>query len=211
MLYSISDIKISVQTEGSRAGCLACFIKFSGCNTNCSICDTEWGNFKRMDAKSIVRTIDDLKAKLKINHYTDLPIVFTGGEPALQLDKELCSFLHMHGFRDQQIETNGSIDIDVSVLSFLTHITMAPKQRLSDTKLEACSDIVFLYPFMSYIGDMKDWIKKYFMASFWLQPVIRLDDPDQTTLNENTAIIKLAGLENDYPFRFKLGRRTHLG
>jgi 7-carboxy-7-deazaguanine synthase len=35
---------ISINGEGRRAGELAVFIRFKGCNLNCSYCDTKWAN-----------------------------------------------------------------------------------------------------------------------------------------------------------------------
>lgn len=35
---------ISINGEGRRAEELAVFIRFKGCNLNCSYCDTKWAN-----------------------------------------------------------------------------------------------------------------------------------------------------------------------
>ena len=35
---------ISINGEGARAGELAVFIRFKGCNLKCSYCDTSWAN-----------------------------------------------------------------------------------------------------------------------------------------------------------------------
>ena len=34
----------SINGEGTRAGELAVFIRFKGCNLRCSYCDTMWAN-----------------------------------------------------------------------------------------------------------------------------------------------------------------------
>ena len=35
---------ISINGEGAHAGELAVFVRFRGCNLNCSYCDTCWAN-----------------------------------------------------------------------------------------------------------------------------------------------------------------------
>lgn len=43
---------ISINGEGRRAGELAVFIRFKGCNLNCSYCDTKWANEPACDSRS---------------------------------------------------------------------------------------------------------------------------------------------------------------
>ena len=35
---------VSINGEGSKAGQLAVFIRFAGCNLDCVYCDTKWAN-----------------------------------------------------------------------------------------------------------------------------------------------------------------------
>ena len=35
---------VSINGEGTRAGELAAFIRFKGCNLRCTYCDTMWAN-----------------------------------------------------------------------------------------------------------------------------------------------------------------------
>ena len=44
MKYEIAEIFESINGEGMKAGELAVFIRFSGCNLNCRYCDTKWAN-----------------------------------------------------------------------------------------------------------------------------------------------------------------------
>ena len=44
---------ISINGEGRRAGELAVFIRFKGCNLNCSYCDTKWANEPACDYEEL--------------------------------------------------------------------------------------------------------------------------------------------------------------
>ena len=40
----VAETFISINGEGTRAGELAIFVRFQGCNLRCSYCDTLWAN-----------------------------------------------------------------------------------------------------------------------------------------------------------------------
>ena len=42
--FRVVEKFISINGEGTKAGQLAVFIRFAGCNLNCSYCDTTWAN-----------------------------------------------------------------------------------------------------------------------------------------------------------------------
>jgi organic radical activating enzyme len=112
MKYKINEIFYSIQGEGRMTGMAVIFVRFSGCNFNCSFCDTDHESFKEMTAKEIKRDVYEYRSNI---------VVFTGGEPALQLDEELISELKpLH----LCIETNGTINIDHLSLDW---ITISPK------------------------------------------------------------------------------------
>ena len=73
---------ISINGEGKNAGQLAVFIRFKGCNLNCSYCDTTWANVSNADfiEQSPQEIVDYIKST-GINKVT-----LTGGEPTLQKD-----------------------------------------------------------------------------------------------------------------------------
>lgn len=112
-IYKINEIFESIQGEGGNAGKLSIFIRFAGCNMSCDFCDTNFDSYTEM-------TIDEIYDEvLKYNSRT---IVFTGGEPMLQLDAELCQIFQKNYYYIQ-IETNGSIKINFDV----DKITVSPK------------------------------------------------------------------------------------
>ena len=42
--YKVAERFVSINGESVKAGELAVFIRFTGCNLNCSYCDTKWAN-----------------------------------------------------------------------------------------------------------------------------------------------------------------------
>lgn len=105
--FKVCEKFISINGEGTRAGQLSVFIRFKGCNLDCSYCDTKWANekdadFVPMSAKDIVEYIVETSVK---------NVTLTGGEPLLQPGiGELIKSLKKNGLR-VEIETNGAVDL----------------------------------------------------------------------------------------------------
>ena len=102
MQYSIKEIFYTLQGEGANTGTAAIFCRFSGCNlwngrlkdknkAICNFCDTDFngtdgingGRFE--NAESLVKVLIKFWPEKKANKF----VVFTGGEPLLQLDASL--------------------------------------------------------------------------------------------------------------------------
>lgn len=107
MSYTVNEIFFSLQGEGARAGTPNVFVRFSFCNLKCSV-DNEAGFDCDTDFSSGVKyELDDLVAKMEQIGGECRNVIFTGGEPALQLDQALCDRLHDDGWFIA-IETNGT-------------------------------------------------------------------------------------------------------
>lgn len=108
MTYKVVEKFISINGEGLLAGQLAVFIRFQGCNLNCSYCDTKWANDE--DCEVTLMTKEEID--LYINATGINNITLTGGEPLLQENiYELIQYLARNKERRIEIETNGSISI----------------------------------------------------------------------------------------------------
>ena len=128
MTYSIKEIFYTLQGEGAHAGRPAVFCRFSGCNlwtgregdrasAVCQFCDTDFvgtdgeGGGKFKTPAELVAAIDALwPATYPASKY----VVFTGGEPLLQLDTALIDAMHAVGFTIA-IETNGTLPVPEGV------------------------------------------------------------------------------------------------
>lgn len=101
----ITEIFRSIQGESSYMGQLCTFIRFAGCNLDCTYCDTLY-------AKSAGEefSLKRLMAKVKSLSVSGL-VEITGGEPLIQ-DKVpvLAEDLLNEGYK-VLVETNGSLDV----------------------------------------------------------------------------------------------------
>ncbi|RBA24221.1 7-carboxy-7-deazaguanine synthase [Herminiimonas fonticola] len=128
MTYSVKEIFYTLQGEGAHAGRPAVFCRFSGCNlwtgresdratAVCKFCDTDFvgtdgeGGGKFSDATKLANTINALWPE---SYTASKYVVFTGGEPLLQLDTELIDAMHAIGF-EIAIETNGTLPVPAGV------------------------------------------------------------------------------------------------
>lgn len=106
--FHVVEHFISINGEGKRAGQLAHFIRFAGCNLNCGYCDTKWANQPDVDYE--IYNEEELYRLIKEPGVKN--ITLTGGEPLLQKDiKKLLELLRRDKELRVEIETNGSIDI----------------------------------------------------------------------------------------------------
>lgn len=112
----VSEIFFSYQGEGIYAGLPQIFVRFVGCNLQCSYCDTEYA--KQSDAKTkyytqaqVYRIILKIYKKNKKSFFGNNPSVsFTGGEPLVNADflTGLLKLLKKDKF-NIYLETNGSL------------------------------------------------------------------------------------------------------
>ena len=114
--YRINEMFASPQGEGARAGRPSLFVRFAGCNLRCTKepgprspggfdCDTEFMSGTRMTADQILA---DGVRLWNVKYALHEPwVIFTGGEPMLQLDDELVAAFQDDGWHIA-IETNGT-------------------------------------------------------------------------------------------------------
>jgi 7-carboxy-7-deazaguanine synthase len=114
MKYNLTEIFYSLQGEGFWTGLPAVFIRFAGCNLNCTWCDTDYTQRMQLTAPEIL---------LEIQQYPSAHIVLTGGEPTLQLTPDLIQRLHQAG-KYLHLETNGTMEPPPG----LDWITISPKE-----------------------------------------------------------------------------------
>lgn len=106
--YKVAEKFVSINGEGTKAGQLAVFIRFTGCNLNCSYCDTKWANqpdvpYEKMSADEIISYILSTGVK---------NVTLTGGEPLKQPDiYELLEKIAKTDSILAEIETNGSVPL----------------------------------------------------------------------------------------------------
>ncbi|MDF9787332.1 7-carboxy-7-deazaguanine synthase [Polynucleobacter sphagniphilus] len=125
-MYTVKELFPTLQGEGAHAGRAAVFCRFAGCNlwsgreedrqtAICQFCDTDFvgsdgfGGGKFQTAQALADAIE-LSWKSTSAGPQQRYVVFTGGEPLLQIDQDLIEAVHAKGF-SIAIETNGTIKV----------------------------------------------------------------------------------------------------
>ncbi len=149
--YKIKEIHLTWQGEGFHTGRRAVFVRFTGCNlwsgreedrikAICQFCDTD---FVGMDGNLGGSYTATSLARLILNLWDNEErpyVVFTGGEPLLQLDSKLIETCHHHNIIIA-IETNGTIAIPDGI----DWICMSPKAN-SNVIVDSGNELKIVYP-----------------------------------------------------------------
>jgi 7-carboxy-7-deazaguanine synthase (Cx14CxxC type) len=129
-MYTVKELFPTLQGEGTHTGRAAVFCRFTGCNlwsgreedratAVCKFCDTDFvgsdgdGGGKFETAQDLANAIESSWKSTSAGPQQRY-VVFTGGEPLLQLDEQLIEQLHQKGF-EVAIETNGTIKVPKGV------------------------------------------------------------------------------------------------
>ena len=144
----VNEIFFSIDGEGKRAGCLAAFIRLSGCNLRCSYCGTEYAftDGRPMSVEEIAGAVDGWEN-----------VTITGGEPLCQDIHGLLEALRRHSVN---IETNGSVDVEpyhVYPHVFMTLDYKCPSSGMESSMLEKNFRTLRPQDVLKFVvGDMED-------------------------------------------------------
>jgi 7-carboxy-7-deazaguanine synthase len=205
LTYSVKEIFYTLQGEGAQAGRPAVFCRFSGCNlwsgresdratAICKFCDTDFvgtdgelgGKFT--DSDSLAATINNLwPATYTASKY----VVFTGGEPLLQLDAALIVSIHKCGF-EIAIETNGTLPVPPGV----DWICVSPKFG-SELRVHKGSELKVVIP---QVGQALEDYAALEFDHFFVQPM------DGPALEKNVRLAIDVCKRNP---KWKLSLQTH--
>lgn len=137
-MFAVKEIFHTIQGEGARSGRPAIFCRFAGCNlwsgleshrrsSVCTFCDTDFNGIDGENGGKYY-SVEQLATKISLiwenstNDESHRYVVFTGGEPGLQVSEDLVSSVQSKGF-ECAIETNGTIPLPEN----LDWITVSPK------------------------------------------------------------------------------------
>ena len=203
-MYNIKEIYYTLQGEGFYTGRPAIFIRFSGCNLwngleadrNKAICDWCDTNFFGINGpnggKHSAPRIKKIIIRLWPSKQPEKPyVVFTGGEPLLQLDNKLISAVHNIGF-EIGIETNGTITPPKGI----DWVCVSPKAN-TNLVVKAGNELKFVYP---QCGLNPEKHEKLDFDHFFIQPM------DGSSQNENIKKSKEFVAKNP---KWKISLQTH--
>lgn len=141
MTYSVKEIFYTLQGEGAQAGRAAVFCRFSGCNlwsgreedrntAVCRFCDTDFvgTDGTHGDKYPTAQILSDAITQHWPAEQAHRFVVFTGGEPLLQVDAALVTAVREQGF-EIAVETNGTV-VPPPGIDWLCMSPKAGSQRL---------------------------------------------------------------------------------
>lgn len=183
----VVEIFNSIQGEGANVGRAATFIRLSNCNKNCSFCDTDWD-------KGTDMTIDEVLTE--VQKYTTNMIIWTGGEPTLQLTDEI---LNVFKGYYHAIETNGTNPVPAGI----DYISCSPKVETEILKRNFKSVDEFRYPVVA--GDQIPSIDELPIASnYFLSPIFVGEVKKRLEINRKNLDYCLAVIQQDPRWRLSV-------
>lgn len=163
--FRVVEQFISINGEGRRAGQLALFIRFAGCNLNCEYCDTKWAN--ETDVSCQEYTIEELYQIIKESKVKN--VTLTGGEPFIQpnMDK-LLEKLRTDSSLRIEIETNGSVDIQPFLLR-----TPSDAVQQHSMKDVASDNVSFTLDYKTSVSGMEERMHMDNYANLRMQDTVK--------------------------------------
>ena len=204
MSYRVKETFLTLQGEGINAGRAAVFCRFAGCNlwsgresqrstAVCQFCDTDFVGIDGVGGGAFT-VPSDLADHIE-NCWRGGPanrlVVFTGGEPLLQLDSLLLVEVRSRGF-EVAIETNGTKPVPTGV----DWICMSPKAG-APLVVTFGHELKLVYP---QAGLQPKDVEQLEFAHLLLQPM------DGERRSENTAAAIQYCLTHP---RWRLSLQTH--
>lgn len=189
-MYKVNEIFFSIQGEGARFGTRNVFVRFSDCNLTCSFCDTEFLSGKNMSASEII---------LEIEKYNTKNVIFTGGEPLLQVDDEICQPLKNKGYFIA-VETNGSIKPGTALIDYVACSPKVAEHVVKKIFPNGVSELRYVIHPGKELPQPKVVADNYFLS-----PVASGDFILKDSINHCIDLIKL----NDSPHEWRLSLQQH--
>ncbi len=149
----VKEAFYTLQGEGARSGRASVFIRFSKCNlwngresgreaALCKFCDTDINGTDGENGGSYTApTLLELALSLWPENTDGEPyVVFTGGEPALQLTASIVSAFKAAGF-ETAVESNGTLELPKN----LDWVCISPKGK-STVVIKQCDELKLVFP-----------------------------------------------------------------
>jgi 7-carboxy-7-deazaguanine synthase (Cx14CxxC type) len=208
-MYQVKEMFYSLQGEGARSGRAAVFCRFSKCNlwngredsraqAVCNFCDTDilgidgqnGGKFN--SAEALAEKISMMWAEQQApqnqihpptNNTSKPYVIFTGGEPLLQLDAPLIDNMHHAGF-EVAIESNGTLPLPEGI----DWVCLSPK---SDSKIvfTRCNELKLVYPQESALPErFENFPAEHLFLSPKANPTVRFGPDADKQANTQLAL-----------------------
>ncbi|MBS1097719.1 7-carboxy-7-deazaguanine synthase [Gluconobacter sphaericus] len=207
MSYAVKEMFVTLQGEGAQTGRASVFCRFAGCNlwsgreqdratASCTFCDTDFigtdgeGGGRFETAEALASTIESCWTGTTDDSGRRY-VVFTGGEPLLQLDDALITAVKARGF-EIAVETNGTIAAPAGI----DWVCVSPKPGGAIVQDEG-AELKLVYPQPELPPELFEQLA---FRHFWLQP---MDGPDRIANTQAAVAYCLR-----HP-RWRLSLQTH--
>jgi len=189
----IVEIFHSIQGEGANVGRSAVFVRLANCNKNCSFCDTDWNKSTDM---TVAEVLTEVKRLSNPNDFPNNLIIWTGGEPTLQLTNEI-----LEHFSDYYncIETNGSNPVP----SLIRYISCSPKVNSEVLRRNFSRVGEFRYPVA--VGDVLPAISELPQADhYFVSPLFVGEEKKRFERNEENIRYSIDYVKQNPQWRLSL-------
>jgi len=210
---NVKEAFYTLQGEGDRAGRASVFIRFAKCNlwngkesgraaAVCQFCDTDITGTDGMNGgqyspQALLELALQLWPSTSSDNATPY-VVFTGGEPALQLSDSLVALFQSAGF-ECAVESNGTLPLP----SNLDWVCISPKGK-SEVIITECDELKLVYPQSDIQPEDVSHIKA---KHYYLSPMADFGvEQKGMIIRENMAMATQYCLDNP---QWKMSLQTH--
>lgn len=188
--FRVVEKFISINGEGRRAGQLALFVRFAGCNLNCEYCDTKWANKAEVPYREY--TVEEICQIIRESGVRN--VTLTGGEPLIQPNiNKLLDRLRMDSSLRVEIETNGSVDIK----AFMPALQNGHRAAQSNSSAEADrpeDNVSFTLDYKTSVSGMEEKMHMENYVNLRPQDTVKFVVGSRTDLNRAKQIIETCHL-----------------
>jgi len=193
LILNVAEIFKSIQGEGANAGKAAVFVRLAGCNMSCWYCDTEWSNSYKITVDEVLQEVKKLTNPYD---YPNSLLIWTGGEPTIQLTDEI-----LEHFQDYYncIETNGTNPVPGNI----DYISCSPKVSPAVLRKNFTHVNEFRYPVQ--VGDVLPDIPELpFADNYFISPVFLGEEKERLLQIDENIIYSINYIKNNPTWRLSL-------
>jgi len=193
IVLNVVEIFRSIQGEGANAGKAATFIRLAGCNMNCWYCDTDWKQSKKM---KVLEVLEELKQFSSADNHSNNLLVWTGGEPTLELTDEILELFQNYY---NCIETNGTNPVPDKI----DYISCSPKVSPEVLRKNFKRVNEFRYPIEA--GDILPDISELpFADNYFISPIFLGEEKKRFQLIDENIAYSINYIKNNPQWRLSL-------
>ncbi|MDP4237899.1 MAG: 7-carboxy-7-deazaguanine synthase QueE [Bacteroidota bacterium] len=193
IILNVVEIFKSIQGEGANTGKAAVFVRLANCNMSCWFCDTDWSQSHKM---TVMEVLEEVKKLSNPNAYPDNLLIWTGGEPTLQLTDEILEL-----FQDYYncIETNGTNPVPKRI----EYISCSPKVSPAELKKNFTRVNEFRYPIK--VGDRLPDISELPKAdNYFVSPIFLGEEKKRFQQIDENIIYSINYIKDNPQWRLSL-------